>query len=635
MRIQLLVALMVTYSVAGCFEPGPDENGDQDAEPCDAKKALEWRRAMLEDFADKEAFRMRGTDAGERVDFEFHIDLRAKKLHAVDHVLGSTLLLSDEMGYGDDGDGAYAFPDVGQGWFRWILDGDQGEEQNLFTTPAGRLAASCLSGPDRYELSYASGGVAEVWRFMATGDLEYATYADATADTSVRLTQLKPEIPDPPADFTLWPGVFTYEVLYDEVGSDGLAYVGIRVGDGQNGRALGELTLDAFAGDEFVEELPLHPGSEYGTTIGYEYTDKGAANVLDEGDLIDMILDPATVNAWYLYDSWSESYFEEEVLESEDGQSLPWQQGSDAVDLRFSWTFEGDPYELEVAIPNALYDEYGKRSRAEIYSSTYEGYIPDYQAYVFDALDDETIAAIANELDALGKGNGLSDDQILSLTLSFVQSLEYTVDSVTTPFDEFPRYPVETLVELGGDCEDSSILFASLAQSLGYDIVMVSPPGHMAVGVAGDGLPGFSYEHEGTRYYYAETTGEGWKIGELPADYEGASAEVYEVSGARPTLVIDDWTVEDAANGFTSDVWFQFSNTGATDSRRGTATVYALDSQDLIVDQDECTFEGLEAAVVYECELALVLTPEIQDYVFEVTTVDGLRAVEWASQYGE
>ena len=39
----------------------------------------------------------------------------------------------------------------------------------------------------------------------------------------------------------------------------------------------------------------------------------------------------------------------------------------------------------------------------------------------------------------------------VNLVITFVQSLPYTSDSVTTAFDEYPQYPMETLVEYGGN----------------------------------------------------------------------------------------------------------------------------------------------------------------------------------------
>jgi len=126
-----------------------------------------------------------------------------------------------------------------------------------------------------------------------------------------------------------------------------------------------------------------------------------------------------------------------------------------------------------------------------------------------------------------------------SFVLSFVQSLEYTSDKVTTGYDEYPRFPLETLADHGGDCEDTSVLYATIMILLGYDAVLFliidedSNTGHMAVGIALEGESGYFIQHQSKKYYYAETTGENWRIGQIPDEYKGATIQVLEFSGKQ------------------------------------------------------------------------------------------------------
>jgi hypothetical protein len=64
--------------------------------------------------------------------------------------------------------------------------------------------------------------------------------------------------------------------------------------------------------------------------------------------------------------------------------------------------------------------------------------------------------------------------------------------------DEYWRFPVETLYDETGDCEDTSFLFASVAEAMGYDAVILMLPGHAAVGIASDQASG-AYFVEGER----------------------------------------------------------------------------------------------------------------------------------------
>jgi len=96
-------------------------------------------------------------------------------------------------------------------------------------------------------------------------------------------------------------------------------------------------------------------------------------------------------------------------------------------------------------------------------------------------------------------------------------------------YDEYPRFPVETLVDDGGDCEDTSILFATLMLILDYDAIFINPPDHYAVGVWGKDLYGSYYTYNNKRYYFCETTGNNFEIGDIPSEYQGASAYLYSI----------------------------------------------------------------------------------------------------------
>lgn len=114
--------------------------------------------------------------------------------------------------------------------------------------------------------------------------------------------------------------------------------------------------------------------------------------------------------------------------------------------------------------------------------------------------------------------------------IDFVQSLPYVPDDVSKGYDDYSKFILETITEAGGDCEDTSILLASIleAEPFGYDMVLLAPEGHMAVGIKGsDDLPGYYWEYDGNKYYYIETTGTGWGIGDVPEEYD--RAKVYQV----------------------------------------------------------------------------------------------------------
>lgn len=203
---------------------------------------------------------------------------------------------------------------------------------------------------------------------------------------------------------------------------------------------------------------------------------------------------------------------------------------AETIDLEYTWYFKGRKFTLPLSIPESMYEYYSEKKRAET---------DDYSIYVTHPYDDEYINTIIQKMNFIALDRGYSELEKINLIISFVQSMPYTSDNVTTPYDEYPRYPLETLVDNGGDCEDSSILTASLLKSMNYDLILINPPGHMAVGVNVEAYGSYWTVNE-EQYFYLETTAEGWEIGDIPEDYSDASAYIYEL--VPIPICTTDWT---------------------------------------------------------------------------------------------
>ncbi len=125
------------------------------------------------------------------------------------------------------------------------------------------------------------------------------------------------------------------------------------------------------------------------------------------------------------------------------------------VPIPFTWTAEDDPQTCTLLIPWSLYQMYKGRIR----SSAAEAYA--YGDYVADPLDDPTIEDYAGVFWARTD----SVESFVDYTLAFVQgAISYRPDPVS---QEWPWYPLETLVAQEGDCEDTAILFVSLLRARG------------------------------------------------------------------------------------------------------------------------------------------------------------------------
>ncbi len=181
------------------------------------------------------------------------------------------------------------------------------------------------------------------------------------------------------------------------------------------------------------------------------------------------------------------------------------------------WTYTAE-------LSDELYDYYRSRPRG-IYSD--EDYIP----YLTDSYDDGQMARLAVCFDEAQETYGMTEFEKIELMIAFVQSLEYVADEEwTQDYDEYPKYPYETLYDGCGDCEDTSVLLAAMLREAGYGCALIFFPDHMAVGIAGgDGIYGTYYRSGGYKYFYVETTSPGWGIGEVPDEYAGMDAWLYVV----------------------------------------------------------------------------------------------------------
>lgn len=143
----------------------------------------------------------------------------------------------------------------------------------------------------------------------------------------------------------------------------------------------------------------------------------------------------------------------------------------------------------------------------------------------------------AQALSQISEEHGYSSFAEMSSVLAFAQTTSYQSDEDTRGQPEFWQYPVETLYDRTGDCEDSTILTAALLRRLGHGVVILLMPDHAAIGVAAPpGIQGDFVTWNGTRYFYAETTAEGWRIGDMPARYTNADAEVVPIPARSAEL---------------------------------------------------------------------------------------------------
>ena len=194
---------------------------------------------------------------------------------------------------------------------------------------------------------------------------------------------------------------------------------------------------------------------------------------------------------------------------------------SDVETIHYEWDWMVWTWSWDLDIPVAAVNGY-KSIQRDPYSGR-----TGYSSYVSEPTDDAYLSQLAQAFTDAAERNGWSEDTAVQLAVSFVQSLKYTPDDIGLGYD-YPKYPLETLYDQGGDCEDTSILLVSLIKEMGYGCCLIMFDDHMGVGILGsDTMAGSYFPYNGKKYFYVETTDEGWDIGEMPPELIYKTATIW------------------------------------------------------------------------------------------------------------
>jgi len=112
--------------------------------------------------------------------------------------------------------------------------------------------------------------------------------------------------------------------------------------------------------------------------------------------------------------------------------------------------------------------------------------------------------------------DSVSREARYQLLLDFVsEEIEYEY------LDEYEIFfkPNEVLLRQKSDCSGKVVLYASLLEQMQLPYLLVYTEGHILVAVPGDFSirNGIHFDHDGERYYFAETTLKGFQIGKSMA----------------------------------------------------------------------------------------------------------------------
>ena len=256
----------------------------------------------------------------------------------------------------------------------------------------------------------------------------------------------------------------------------------------------------------------------------------------------------------------------------------------------YTWSYNNKLLSINYSFDQSAYNYYKGQQR--VYSN--------FLYYLEESSSYPVIQKFAEEFKLIAAENEYSDWQTVECIISFIQTMRYKNDGTY----EYPRYPIETLIDKGGDCEDTAILLEAILRELGFDVVLVSPDKHMGVGIAlRYEINGAAFEHRNKYYYYIETTSAGWGIGDYPehlsagvAIYDpGALGEVRLLSEYAysfknyDTLEEEETIAENNVEEQTTDPEYEFNASSLESDIEKPDNKYTIDVDNIIINGEKET----------------------------------------------
>jgi hypothetical protein len=245
----------------------------------------------------------------------------------------------------------------------------------------------------------------------------------------------------------------------------------------------------------------------------------------------------STHEIYALFDNGTNGSIIDREWQYQNGSSMTNQPGwisvnqTPVIERTYTWYATDHKASVTLDIPQDLYDYYVNQPHPrEVSTEAFSG-------YAINEKDRQYLHNLVNKLKDASNFRSYSARNDYRNVVAFVQSIEYKSENgeedtgeVSGQPNDYWKYPIETLADGNGDCEDTSILTAALLKEMGYDVAVVvfsnTDQGHVGTAVACDNCNGYYYPLDGKRYYYLETTGTGFSLGTMDEKYQTAVAQV-------------------------------------------------------------------------------------------------------------
>lgn len=252
------------------------------------------------------------------------------------------------------------------------------------------------------------------------------------------------------------------------------------------------------------------------------------------------ILIGALVNRRYITNEpWELSYADDEEEhhlpdwedDEEDGIPILDETDDEWVERTYSWDLDSSFHKLK----GALTLTFNLERIAELRSSNPFRLYPNRahkantEELFADCKKNGRVHKVLEYIDKASRTQGLSELERMQFILDFVQmpNIKYEYDEkcpeIGNPRD-YARYPDETMFDGRGDCDCKAVLAAILFREAGYKTAYIMTRNHAAVAVAfkskgASDLVSMAdlslVTKDGYMYFFCETTGDGFRIGDL------------------------------------------------------------------------------------------------------------------------
>lgn len=212
--------------------------------------------------------------------------------------------------------------------------------------------------------------------------------------------------------------------------------------------------------------------------------------------------------------------------------------GDPYEDRTFNVIFEKSEYELVLPVNLSVY--YGaKNADKSITEGTLWNETEKVSEYYRSFFEGEAIEGfytdILKKIRHIKTAEGFSDEEYLEFLMTFVQQIPYDSEA------EAPRFPVEVVYDIKGDCDEKSMLLIGLLAREGYDTALIIFPEyhHATAGIriitSGDTSFRQFKSEDGRKYVFIESTDLSY-IGQYPGYYEDAYAVVIPIGEGNKTF---------------------------------------------------------------------------------------------------